>query len=220
MPFKSTKQRAFLFAKHPEIAKKWVKKYGSEIGGGTPFSSLSKDDKIANINAQQAAFFSTGPHLLNQLAQRAAKSPNRVVSTIGRVARIPTSLFAPPEQDIQAIRIGVSNPSSLTPSQRSLLSNRSISSFAGLAAPLSRQKVTSIIPRMSGEDQQFMTNLIDLSRTRKIKGVRPTPQQAVEAEKWARYVAEGMGINPDVRNAELANRFEQILNALRSKTRR
>lgn len=31
MPFKSVKQRKYLFAKHPDIAKKWVKKYGSGI---------------------------------------------------------------------------------------------------------------------------------------------------------------------------------------------
>jgi hypothetical protein len=31
MPFKSEKQRKYLWAKHPEIAKKWTKKYGSKI---------------------------------------------------------------------------------------------------------------------------------------------------------------------------------------------
>ncbi len=31
MPFRSVKQRKYMFAKHPEIAKKWVKKYGSKI---------------------------------------------------------------------------------------------------------------------------------------------------------------------------------------------
>ena len=31
MPFKSKKQRAFLYANKPEIAKKWSKKYGSKI---------------------------------------------------------------------------------------------------------------------------------------------------------------------------------------------
>lgn len=30
MPFKSEKQRKFLWAKHPEIAKRWTKKYGSK----------------------------------------------------------------------------------------------------------------------------------------------------------------------------------------------
>ena len=28
MPFKSDAQRKFMFAKHPEIAKKWAHKYG------------------------------------------------------------------------------------------------------------------------------------------------------------------------------------------------
>jgi len=31
MPFKSTKQRKFLYTKHPAIAKRWSKKYGSKI---------------------------------------------------------------------------------------------------------------------------------------------------------------------------------------------
>ena len=30
MPFRSDKQRRFLYANHPEIAKKWAKKYGPE----------------------------------------------------------------------------------------------------------------------------------------------------------------------------------------------
>lgn len=31
MPFKSEKQKRFLFAKHPKIAKRWAKKYGTKI---------------------------------------------------------------------------------------------------------------------------------------------------------------------------------------------
>ena len=31
MPFKSEKQRKFMYSKHPEIAKRWTKKYGSKI---------------------------------------------------------------------------------------------------------------------------------------------------------------------------------------------
>ncbi len=31
MPFKSKKQRKFMWAKKPELAKKWTKKYGSKI---------------------------------------------------------------------------------------------------------------------------------------------------------------------------------------------
>ena len=30
MPFKSAKQRKFMYAKHPEIAEKWARKYGSK----------------------------------------------------------------------------------------------------------------------------------------------------------------------------------------------
>ena len=31
MPFKSEKQRSYLYAKHPEIAKRWSKKYGNKL---------------------------------------------------------------------------------------------------------------------------------------------------------------------------------------------
>ena len=31
MPFKSKKQKKFMFAKHPDIAKRWAKKYGSKV---------------------------------------------------------------------------------------------------------------------------------------------------------------------------------------------
>lgn len=33
MPFKSAKQRRFMWAKHPGIAKKWTRKYGSKPQG-------------------------------------------------------------------------------------------------------------------------------------------------------------------------------------------
>lgn len=31
MPFRSEKQRRFMWAKHPKIAKRWTKEYGSGI---------------------------------------------------------------------------------------------------------------------------------------------------------------------------------------------
>ena len=31
MPFKSVKQRKYLWAKKPALAKKWTKKYGSKV---------------------------------------------------------------------------------------------------------------------------------------------------------------------------------------------
>jgi hypothetical protein len=34
MPFKSVAQRKFMYARHPEIAKRWTKKYGSRIRKG------------------------------------------------------------------------------------------------------------------------------------------------------------------------------------------
>jgi hypothetical protein len=34
MPFKSSKQRRWMYANKPALAKKWTKKYGSKVGGG------------------------------------------------------------------------------------------------------------------------------------------------------------------------------------------
>ncbi len=31
MPFKSVKQRKYMYAKLPKLAKKWTKKYGSKV---------------------------------------------------------------------------------------------------------------------------------------------------------------------------------------------
>lgn len=31
MPFRSVKQRKYMYSQHPEIAKEWSKKYGSKI---------------------------------------------------------------------------------------------------------------------------------------------------------------------------------------------
>jgi len=42
MPFKSLKQRKYLWAKHPEIAKRWTKKYGSKVAGKKKSSKKKK----------------------------------------------------------------------------------------------------------------------------------------------------------------------------------
>lgn len=34
MPFKSVRQRKFMHAKHPDIAKRWAKKYGTKVKRG------------------------------------------------------------------------------------------------------------------------------------------------------------------------------------------
>jgi len=45
MPFKSEKQRRFLWAKKPELARKWTKKYGSKIQKkNNPFKKLLKGE--------------------------------------------------------------------------------------------------------------------------------------------------------------------------------
>lgn len=31
MPFKSEKQRKYMYSQHPEIAKRWSKKYGNKV---------------------------------------------------------------------------------------------------------------------------------------------------------------------------------------------
>ena len=45
MPFKSKKQRKYMHAKHPEIAKEWENKYryGGTIGAGESVAGTSSD---------------------------------------------------------------------------------------------------------------------------------------------------------------------------------
>lgn len=31
MPFRSAKQRRYMFAKHPKIARRWARKYGAKV---------------------------------------------------------------------------------------------------------------------------------------------------------------------------------------------
>lgn len=45
MPFKSAKQRRFMFAKHPKIAKRWARKYGAKVGGGKTKRQKAKSRK-------------------------------------------------------------------------------------------------------------------------------------------------------------------------------
>ena len=42
MPFKSEKQRRYLYKNEPELAKKWEKKYGSKISGSSTTKSVAK----------------------------------------------------------------------------------------------------------------------------------------------------------------------------------
>jgi hypothetical protein len=45
MPFKSTAQRGFLFAKHPTIAKKWA----AEYGGGKNLPAHVKKPSLSGL---------------------------------------------------------------------------------------------------------------------------------------------------------------------------
>lgn len=47
MPYRSTSQRKFMHAVHPEIAVKWDKKYGSKI-----VKSKSVNQKVVKRNAK------------------------------------------------------------------------------------------------------------------------------------------------------------------------
>jgi hypothetical protein len=44
MPFKSTKQRKYLWANEPEVAKTWTEKYGSKVRPSVS-ASLKKTEK-------------------------------------------------------------------------------------------------------------------------------------------------------------------------------
>ena len=43
MPFKSEKQKRFMYAKHPEIAKRWSKEYGDKPVKGLKKAGPKKD---------------------------------------------------------------------------------------------------------------------------------------------------------------------------------
>lgn len=34
MPFRSAKQRRYMYAKHPKIARRWARKYGNKVRRG------------------------------------------------------------------------------------------------------------------------------------------------------------------------------------------
>ena len=61
MPFQSEKQRRYLWANEPEIARDWTNKYGSRVkkyDGGimdTFIGNLYNRDKISNLEAQYGA---------------------------------------------------------------------------------------------------------------------------------------------------------------------
>jgi hypothetical protein len=42
MPFRSEKQRRFMFSQHPEIAKRWAKEYGSKPQPNAKAKALKK----------------------------------------------------------------------------------------------------------------------------------------------------------------------------------
>ncbi len=51
MPYKSSKQRAYLHIHEPELAKKWDKKYGSKIEGGgghSPVKFKKRENSIGD----------------------------------------------------------------------------------------------------------------------------------------------------------------------------
>ena len=42
MPYKSAKQRRFMHAVVPDVARKWDKKYGAKVGGGKTHKQKKK----------------------------------------------------------------------------------------------------------------------------------------------------------------------------------
>ena len=51
MPFKSDKQRRYLFAKEPEVAEKWTRDYAS---GGVIKKAIAKNMKLADFSHMRA----------------------------------------------------------------------------------------------------------------------------------------------------------------------
>ena len=128
------------------------------------------------------------------------------------------SPFLYDSQESRALRQKAQSGQPLSPQERQQAQQGFVMNFAGVTSPLaSRQKIQSILPRLTPDDEQNMINLIDLSRIKKIggKSVRPGSPEAVQAEINARYAAEGMGFSPDMSNGKLANLFDQILSRKR-----
>jgi len=57
MPFKSENQRRFLWANHPDIARKWTREHGSKVATSTPASSggVKPGNAIGNIRRRANA---------------------------------------------------------------------------------------------------------------------------------------------------------------------
>lgn len=47
MPFKSEKQRRFMYAKHPDIARRWTEKYGSAVKKGAKKAARKRSGRIS-----------------------------------------------------------------------------------------------------------------------------------------------------------------------------
>ena len=63
--------------------------------------------------------------------------------------------------------------------------------------------ISHIQDRMDVEDREIMEKFIDTTRLKK--------KEDINNSIAARRIAEGMGLNPDVKNSELANKFAKIL---------
>ena len=75
MPFKSEKQRRFMYMKHPEIAKKWSKKYGSKI---QPKKKAKKKERL--ISNPPLITLDTAPHSPRPAAKKKKSSKKTVIA--------------------------------------------------------------------------------------------------------------------------------------------
>lgn len=100
----------------------------------------------------------------------------------------------------------------LNKQERMKAQENSLTMVMGLTGP-SDKSLKSLANRMQSDDVRYMRDLIDLVRVKSVRGTKVTRNSplAVNAEINGRYVAEGMGFNPNVKNGQLAKLFDRVL---------
>lgn len=100
----------------------------------------------------------------------------------------------------------------LTSKERQKGQEYSLSLVMGMVGP-SDKKLKTIASKMQSDDVRYMRDLIDLVRVKSVRGtkVARNSPQAINTEINGRYVAEGMGFSPDMKNGQLAKLFDRVL---------
>lgn len=93
MPFRSEKQRRFMYANHPDIARRWTSEYGSSIQPSKmksmkPMNALAQARQAQKPGKKSAPKLGSGARFAALKAKLAAKgkvsNPGAVAASIGR----------------------------------------------------------------------------------------------------------------------------------------